>query len=180
MNEEAKQQTARARSMRRTKIATYIILVIAAVLAVYVYLQSIPPPPGMYDAFAKCIAQTGTKFYGAFWCPHCAAEKTEFGTSEQYLPYIECSLPDESGQTQVCIDAKIQSYPTWQFPDGSRESGTLSLQELSAKTGCALPGQSGPSAVASSSASSTGGASSATGATIVSTSSIDVTASPAK
>lgn len=142
MNDQAKQQINRERSMRRTKIATYSILAIAAVLAVYIYIQSIPPPPGMYDAFAKCIAQTGTKFYGAFWCPHCAAQKQEFGTSEQYLPYVECSLPDESGQTQVCIDNKIQSYPTWVFPDGSRLTGTTPLDQLAQKTGCALPGGS--------------------------------------
>ncbi len=141
MKDEAKQQIALERSMRRVKIATYIILAIAALLAVYIYTQGIPPPPGMYDAFAKCIAQTGTKFYGAFWCPHCAAQKQEFGTSEKYLPYVECSLPDESGQTQICIQNNIQSYPTWVFPNGSRLTGTTPLQTLSQKTGCALPGQ---------------------------------------
>ena len=146
--------------MRRVKIATYIILAIAAILAVYIYIQSIPPPPGMYDAFAKCIAQTGTKFYGAFWCPHCAAQKQEFGDSEQYLPYVECSLPDESGQTQVCIDHNIQSYPTWVFPDGSRLTGTTPLSQLAQKTGCALPGQNGSSTPFSSTSSTQAGSSS--------------------
>jgi hypothetical protein len=153
MNEAAKQQNSREKSRRRIKIATYIILAIAAILAVYIYIQSIPPPPGMYDAFAKCIAQSGAKFYGAFWCPHCAAQKQEFGSSEQYLPYVECSLPDESGQTQVCIQNNIQSYPTWVFPDGSRLTGTTPLATLAQKTGCALPGASGAT---SSTISSTG------------------------
>jgi len=141
MKDDAKNQIARERSIRRVKIATYIILAIAAILAVYIYINSIPPPPGMYDAFAKCVAQTGTKFYGAFWCPHCAAQKQEFGDSEKYLPYVECSLPDESGQTQICIDENVTSYPTWVFPDGSRLTGTTPLSQLAAKTGCALPGQ---------------------------------------
>ena len=145
MKDDAKQQIAREQSMRRVKIATYIILAIAAILAIYIYINSIPPPPGMYDAFAKCIAQSGTKFYGAFWCPHCAAQKKDFGTSEQYLPYIECSLPDESGQTQICIDNNIQSYPTWVFPDGSRLTGETQLSTLAQKTGCALPDGSGAS-----------------------------------
>ena len=153
MNEAAKQQNSREKSRRRIKIATYIILAIAAILAVYIYIQSIPPPPGMYDAFAKCIAQSGAKFYGAFWCPHCAAQKQEFGSSEQYLPYVECSLPDESGQTQVCIQNNIQSYPTWVFPDGSRLTGTTPLATLAQKTGCVLPGASGSTG---STASSTG------------------------
>ena len=162
MKDEAKQQVARDKSMRRVKIATYIILVIAAILAVYIYIQSIPPPPGMYDAFAKCIAQTGTKFYGAFWCPHCAAQKEEFGDSKQYLPYVECSLPDESGQTQVCIDKGIKSYPTWVFPDGSQLSGTTPLDQLAQKTGCALPGQasSTPSTTSSTATSTQAGSSS--------------------
>jgi hypothetical protein len=141
MKDEAKKQISRDKSIRRMKIATYIILVIAAVLAVYIYIQSIPPPPGMYDAFARCITQSGAKFYGAFWCPHCAAQKAEFGDSEQYLPYVECSLPDESGQTQICIDKGIKSYPTWIFPDGSQLSGVTPLDQLAQKTGCALPGQ---------------------------------------
>ena len=140
MNDEAKKQVAHDRSSRRIRNATYIILAIAAVLGVYIYIQSIPPPPGTYDTFAKCIAQSGAKFYGAFWCPHCAAQKAEFGDSKQYLPYVECSLPDESGQTQVCIDNKVTSYPTWVFADGSRLSGETPLDQLSAKTGCALPG----------------------------------------
>jgi hypothetical protein len=144
MNEAAKHQNARERSRRRIKIATYIILAVAALLAVYLYIQSIPPPPGMYDAFAKCIAQSGAKFYGAFWCPHCAAQKQEFGSSEQYLPYVECSLPDdESAQTQICIDKNIGSYPTWVFPDGSRLTGTTPLATLAQKTGCALPDSAG-------------------------------------
>lgn len=155
MKDEAKQQIARDKSRQRIKIATYIILAVAAILAVYIYIQSIPPPPGMYDAFAKCIAQSGTKFYGAFWCPHCAAQKQEFGDSVQYLPYVECSLPDESGQTQICIDKNIQSYPTWVFPDGTRLSGVTPLDQLSQKTGCALPGATSTVLMASSTATST-------------------------
>ena len=157
----------RERSARRIKIATYIILAFSVLLGIYIYLQSIPPPPGKYDAFAQCIAQTGTKFYGAFWCPHCAAQKQEFGTSEKLLPYVECSLPDESGQTQVCIDNKIESYPTWVFPDGSRLTGTTPLEQLAEKTGCALPGQTGSSTSTASSTlgtSASGTSSSAAGA----------------
>jgi hypothetical protein len=112
------------------------------VISGFIYFKNIPPPPGKYDAFAKCIAQTGTKFYGAFWCPHCAAQKAMFGDAEQYLPYTECSLPDESGQTQVCIDKDIKVYPTWYFPDGSSSTGVTDLATLSTKTGCALPGTS--------------------------------------
>src|SRR5471030_1004155 len=72
-----------------------------------------PVTPGKYDAFAQCIKDSGATFYGAFWCPHCQAEKKNFGTSAHLLPYVECSNPDGNGQTQICIDKAITSYPTW-------------------------------------------------------------------
>jgi thiol-disulfide isomerase/thioredoxin len=96
--------------------------------------------PGALDGFAQCLKTSGTVFYGAFWCPHCQATKRMFGTSASKLPYVECSTPDESGQTQACIDKGIQEYPTWVFPDGSRLSGEQTLPVLSEKSGCPLPG----------------------------------------
>ena len=91
-----------------------------------------------YDSFATCIAESGTTFYGAFWCPHCQAQKSEFGGSAKLLPYVECSTPDGKAQRQECIDQKVEKYPTWEFPDGSRVTGEQSLETLSAKTGCAI------------------------------------------
>jgi hypothetical protein len=139
MNEREKQQVAHEKSIKKIRIAIWILALIVAAAGVYLYLQTIPPPSGKYDAFAKCIANTSTTFYGAFWCPHCHDQKNEFGDSARYLPYVECSLPDASGQTQFCIDKGIQGYPTWYFPDGSTSTGVLSLDALSQKTGCALP-----------------------------------------
>jgi hypothetical protein len=91
------------------------------------------------DAFAQCLADKGVKFYGAFWCPHCQAQKKLFGSSEKLLPYIECSTPDSQGQTAVCKEKKIEGYPTWEFADGTRESGELTLSALSEKSSCPLP-----------------------------------------
>lgn len=95
--------------------------------------------PGKLDTFAQCVTDNGATFYGAFWCPHCADQKRMFGTSERLLNYVECSTPDRQNQTQACVDAGIQSYPTWEFADGSRETGALPLTLLSEKTGCELP-----------------------------------------
>jgi hypothetical protein len=139
MNEESKKKAAQEKSAKKIMVATWILIGVAAVVGAFMYIKSIPPPIGKYDSFAKCIAQSSTTFYGAFWCPHCRDQKAEFGNSAQYLPYTECSLPDASGQTPVCIAAKIQSYPTWQFKDGSRLTGTQTLDTLSQKTGCLLP-----------------------------------------
>jgi hypothetical protein len=54
------------------------------------------------------------------------------------MPYVECGVLalDEAPQ---CKDVGIKNFPTWQFADGERQEGTLSLQTLAAKTGCSLP-----------------------------------------
>ena len=89
--------------------------------------------------FAMCLADSGVKFYGAFWCSHCQAQKALFGSAAKYLPYIECSTPDSNGQLSVCQDKNIETYPTWIFADGSIQKGEMSLQQLADKSGCALP-----------------------------------------
>ena len=35
---------------------------------------------------AKSLKEKGAVMYGAYWCPHCKAEKARFGTSFQYVP----------------------------------------------------------------------------------------------
>lgn len=94
--------------------------------------------PGKYDTFAKCIDDSGAKFYGAYWCPHCEEQKRDFGKSQKLIPYVECSLPNRGGQTSVCIAAGIESYPTWEFPGGERITGRLSFEDIAEKTGCEL------------------------------------------
>ncbi len=126
------------RTIRRLRITIYILAGVAVALSVFIYVQGLPPPAHKYDAFAKCIAQTHTTFYGAWWCPHCRAQKTQFGTGAQFLPYVECANPDQS-ETQNCINLGIKEYPTWVFPDGSTSTGDTSLSVISQKTGCPLP-----------------------------------------
>jgi thiol-disulfide isomerase/thioredoxin len=96
-------------------------------------------PSGKYTAFAQCVKDNGATFYGAFWCPHCKEQKALFGDAVKLLPYVECSTADGQGQNAVCTAKGVNSYPTWVFADGSRESGTLSMEELAKKTGCTLP-----------------------------------------
>ena len=62
-----------------------------------------------------------------------------FGTSQKFLPYVECSTADGSGQLPECINNKVTGYPTWDFADGSRVPGEISLENLATKTGCTLP-----------------------------------------
>ncbi len=100
----------------KTKFAVFTIIAIIIVIGLGVFLNK-PAGPSKLDGFAQALKTDGAKFYGAFWCPHCQAEKALFGSSVKYLPYIECSTPDRQ-VTQICVDNKIESYPTWFFKDG--------------------------------------------------------------
>ncbi len=115
------------------------VVVVVLVVAGVVWLIKTPPRPGRLDTFATCIADSGATFFGAFWCPHCQNQKAMFGSSARLLPYTECSTPDGSGQLQICKDEGVTGYPTWEFADGTRESGELSLGRLSELTSCPLP-----------------------------------------
>lgn len=94
---------------------------------------------GELDAFAQCLKDKGAIFYGAFWCPHCVATKKMFGSSARLLPYVECSTPDRKGQFQICKDKNVSGYPTWDFADGKRLTGELTLQQLADASACTLP-----------------------------------------
>ena len=122
--------------MKKRTAIWIAVLIVIIVIAFFVFRPK--ASPGKYDTFAQCLKNKGLVFYGAFWCPHCQAQKADFGSSAQYLPYVECSTPDGQSQTQACIDKNITAYPTWEFPDGSRQTGELSLSELASKSGCSL------------------------------------------
>ncbi|MFA6355027.1 MAG: thioredoxin domain-containing protein [Candidatus Paceibacterota bacterium] len=113
-----------------------IVVILVGGFGVYSFLK--PVPPSKLDGFAQCLKSSGAEFYGAFWCSHCKEQKDLFGSSFKYLPYIECANKDNS-QKQVCIDKKIEGYPTWVFKDGTRESGKMELTTLAQKTQCLLP-----------------------------------------
>lgn len=121
---------------KETKVFFGIIISIVVVIAGALVINA--KTPGKYDDFAQCITDSGAKFYGAYWCPHCQTQKQMFGKSAKKLPYVECAK-NQSEQTQVCIDQNVQSYPTWEFSDGSRVTGKQTFDELAAKTSCVAP-----------------------------------------
>lgn len=116
------------------------LCIVAALIIAGIWYESwYQSQPGKYDAFASCLAQSGVKFYGAFWCPHCHDQKDLFGKSASKLPYVECSTADGNSQTQVCIDNRISEYPTWTTKTGSTTVGVLSFDQLSELSGCPVP-----------------------------------------
>jgi thiol-disulfide isomerase/thioredoxin len=121
----------------------YIIIGLAFLVGV-AWLIVTPGKPGELDAFATCIKDSGAKFYGAFWCPHCQNQKALFGRSAKLLPYIECSTPDGKSQLSVCKDLDIKTYPTWYFASSTATTteiitGEITLEGLAMKTSCVLP-----------------------------------------
>lgn len=126
--------------MKKTSAKWIIGLLVVCVVAPLAYQMYAKTQPGKLDGFAQCITDSGAKFYGAFWCPHCQAQKRMFGNSEKLLPYIECSTPDGQGQLEICKDAGVTGYPTWEFADGGeRLSGEVELSVLAERTACTLP-----------------------------------------
>jgi hypothetical protein len=102
---------------KESKFALFIIIVIVLLVGIGVFTSHVNSGPSKFDGFAQALKTDGAQFYGAFWCPHCQAEKALFGSAVKYLPYVECSNSDRT-QTKVCTDAKVESYPTWKFKNG--------------------------------------------------------------
>ena len=135
--ERQKEIAGSAVSVNWTRRAIYALLIVAAFGVAY-YLGH--RQQHKYDAFAKCLKGRGVKMYGAWWCPHCQEQKEKFAASFEFAPYVECGVQgDTSIQTQVCKDAGVKHYPTWQFPPtGERVERIFELEELSDKTSCPL------------------------------------------
>jgi uncharacterized membrane protein/glutaredoxin len=105
-------------------------------------VQSAQAGPVPYaTALAKHLRNSGAKFYGAAWCPHCKQQKAFFGEQAmRFVPYVECSpsgQPDGT-QTPACQQAGIQSYPTW-IIDGRTYAGEYQLDKLAEISGFQKP-----------------------------------------
>ncbi len=117
-----------------------MLVLILVPIVIYAVIVAGPMNSGKYDALAQCLTDRGAKMYGAYWCTHCQNQKRLFGGSAAKIKYIECSLPGGQAQNQECNDAGIKSYPTWEFSDGNRVEGEMSLEALAEKTQCSLKG----------------------------------------
>jgi len=127
--------------MKKTISILIGLIIIAGIVIIAVTAgDKTQKEPTENEVFAQCIADSGATFFGAFWCPHCINQKDAFGKkATKLLPYQECSTANRQ-QNSLCQKEEIESYPTWEFTDGSRMSGELSFVELAENTGCALPG----------------------------------------
>lgn len=119
------------------KTATTGVVLVTALHLHYAGVWSKPsgPEDPTVRALAEHLTETGAKFYGASWCPHCDEQKELFGASAHRLPYVECSPAGRRGpRATICNLMGIESYPTW-IINGRRLVGRLSLSELAQYSG---------------------------------------------
>ncbi len=87
-------------------------------------------------ALAKYLQSTGTKMYGAFWCPHCQRQKELFGKEAwKYVSYVECSPKGYRSEFAQCIDNGVDGYPTWKFGNGKDQGGEMELIDIAKTSG---------------------------------------------
>ena len=132
--------------MKKEHIFIIVLVVLVAGIALLTVINNkrskIDRTPELTTALttvANHLKDTGVKFYGASWCPHCASQKAFFKSAVKDLPYIECSTGGAgTPQTQICIDAKIEGYPTWEFKQDVRASMEITPSDLASVTNTTL------------------------------------------
>ena len=84
---------------------------------------------------AKYLKNKGVIKYSAYWCPNCLHQSELFGKQAyKELNVVECARDGKNSQTQLCIDKKIEGFPSWEI-NGKIILGVQTLQELSDLTG---------------------------------------------
>ena len=140
MSEERRNRQEQARASSEGKSNKKILIYVAvALLFVAAFLAGRYHKNHKYDSFAQCLAGKQAKMYGLYWCPHCIDQKTMFGDSFRYVPYVECAIRGSKELAPECKVAGVHLFPSWQFGMDPPKEGVLSLQTLSEKTGCSLP-----------------------------------------
>ena len=84
---------------------------------------------------ARHLKDNGVVKYSAYWCPNSFYQSQLFG-KEAYkeLKVVECTRDGKNSQTQLCIDKKIEAFPSWEI-NGKINTGVHTLKELSELTG---------------------------------------------
>lgn len=119
-----------------------VAVIIGAVGAFAVVNYEKNTAPDNRGDLARCLSDKGVKMYGAYWCPHCAQQKKDFGSAFKKVSYVECAIPGEpQSQAPECKNKNVTSYPTWIFPavngkEEQRFSGEQKLIYLADKAGC--------------------------------------------
>jgi hypothetical protein len=90
--------------------------------------------PDRLAALADHLRESGAVFYGAYWCPHCQAQKQMFGGAGSRLPYVECDPRGTDARPDLCQAAGVRAYPTWAI-GGQKIEGEVSPTDLARLSG---------------------------------------------
>lgn len=86
-------------------------------------------------ALASHLKGIGAKMYATFWCGVCRRQEQEFGEEAlKLINIIECDPRGKNAQPELCRQAKIRAYPTWEIK-GQIYQGGMSLDELADLSG---------------------------------------------
>lgn len=89
---------------------TFILILVILVLGIVAiaiwsnkkaHTDTNPPLTSALTTVGQCLTDKGVKFYGAYWCPHCAVQKALFKTTMKTVPYVECALTGPEAQKKA-------------------------------------------------------------------------------
>ena len=84
---------------------------------------------------ARFLSKKGVVKYSAYWCPNCLYQSEIFGKQAyKELNVVECARDGKNSQTQLCINKKIEGFPSWEI-NGKIIIGVQTLKDLSELTG---------------------------------------------
>ncbi|MFP4297590.1 MAG: hypothetical protein ACLFT0_07005 [Spirulinaceae cyanobacterium] len=86
-------------------------------------------------ALAQHLNSIGAKVYGTYWCGACKYQRDLFGQAAvTQIQEIECDPRGKNAQPNLCRQAGVRAYPTWQI-NGQNYQGARSLAELAQLSG---------------------------------------------
>ncbi len=102
-------------------------------------------------AFAKALDAAGVEFWSTARCERCTTQREMFGDGAQFLPIREM-LKQNGEITDEAMAAGVTTLNTWIFPDESSfvpsgSAATISLQDISDRSGVPIPMGFAPSVV---------------------------------
>lgn len=86
-------------------------------------------------ALAQHLQQSGAKMYEAYWCNVCRWQEKQFGPEAySYITAIECDPRGKNAQPELCRQAEIRAFPTWEI-NGQLYEGGMQLEQLANLSG---------------------------------------------
>lgn len=118
--------------IKSTLIVAGIVVFILVGFQMFRPGQKNDPGSERLDLFAQCLTEQGATMYGTDWCGACQSQKEIFGSSFQYINYVDCDR-----NRAECQSAGVTGFPTWRI-NGQSYSGLQQFSNLAQISGCQL------------------------------------------